>query len=97
MAISALADQAGVFEVMTNRIARWSRGSALRLYLCVFLVGTLITAVLSNDATALILTPVVYVMVLLYVLVDSAGVIILNMKTVSSLNFCKGFSCAKRL
>lgn len=63
MAISALADQAGVFEVMTNRIARWSKGSALKLYLAVFLIGTLITAVLSNDATALILTPVVYVMV----------------------------------
>ncbi len=63
MAISALADQAGVFEVMTNRIARWSKGSALKLYLAVFLIGTVITAVLSNDATALILTPVVYVMV----------------------------------
>ena len=31
MMISALADEAGVFEVMTNRIARWSKGSALRL------------------------------------------------------------------
>ena len=63
MMISALADQAGVFEVMTNRIARWSKGSALRLYLAVFLIGTLVTAILSNDATALILTPVVYVLV----------------------------------
>src|SRR2546428_182088 len=52
MMISALADQAGVFEVMTNRIARWSKGSALRLYLAVFLIGTLVTAILSNDATA---------------------------------------------
>ena len=63
MTISALADQAGVFEVLTNRIARWSKGSTLRLYLAVFLIGTLITAILSNDATALILTPVVYVLV----------------------------------
>jgi arsenical pump membrane protein len=63
MMISALADQAGVFEVMTNRIAHWSKGNTLRLYLAVFLIGTVITAVLSNDATALILTPVVYVLV----------------------------------
>ena len=63
MMISALADEAGVFEVMTNRIARWSKGSALRLYVAIFLIGTLITAILSNDATALILTPIVYVMV----------------------------------
>jgi arsenical pump membrane protein len=63
MTISALADQGGVFEVLTNRIARWSKGSTLRLYLAVFLIGTLITAILSNDATALILTPIVYVLV----------------------------------
>jgi arsenical pump membrane protein len=63
MMTSALADQAGVFEVMTHQIARWARGSALRLYLAVFLLGILITAFLSNDATALILTPVVYALV----------------------------------
>lgn len=59
MMTSALADHAGVFEVMTTRVAGWSKGSTLRLYLAVFLLGTLITAILSNDATALILTPIV--------------------------------------
>jgi len=63
MITSALADQAGVFEVMTHQIARWARGNALRLYLAVFLLGALITAFLSNDATALILTPIVYALV----------------------------------
>jgi len=63
MMTSALADQAGVFEVLTHQVARWARESALRLYLAVFLLGTLITAFLSNDATALILTPVVYALV----------------------------------
>jgi arsenical pump membrane protein len=63
MAISALADQAGVFEAMASSAGRWARGSAQRLYLAVFAVGTLITAFLSNDATALILTPVVYTLV----------------------------------
>ncbi len=63
MAISALADQAGIFEVLANRTGRWAGGSARRLLLGVFLVGTVITAFLSNDATALILTPAVYALV----------------------------------
>jgi arsenical pump membrane protein len=63
MTISALADHAGVFEAVTQLAARWAGGSAMRLYLGVFLVGVVITAFLSNDATALILTPVVYALV----------------------------------
>jgi arsenical pump membrane protein len=63
MTISALADQAGVFEAIASEVGRWAGGSAKRLYLAVFAVGTLITAFLSNDATALILTPVVYTLV----------------------------------
>lgn len=60
MVIAALAEQAGVFTALANGAARWAGGSAARLYLAVFGLGTLITAVLSNDATALILTPVVW-------------------------------------
>jgi arsenical pump membrane protein len=63
MAISALADQAGIFEALANRAGRWAGGSARRLLLGVFLIGALITAFLSNDATALILTPAVYALV----------------------------------
>ena len=63
MTISAVADDAGVFEAVTQLAARWAAGSALRLYFGVFLVGVVITAFLSNDATALILTPVVYALV----------------------------------
>jgi arsenical pump membrane protein len=63
MAISALADQAGVFDALAGLVARWSGGSAMRLYLAVFAAGVVITAFLSNDATALILTPVVYTLV----------------------------------
>lgn len=63
MSISALADQAGVFEVVSQLTARLAGGKAWRLYLGVFLVGVVITAFLSNDATALILTPVVYALV----------------------------------
>jgi len=41
----------------------WGDGISARLFLNVFLLGTLITMIFSNDATALILTPVVYVFV----------------------------------
>jgi arsenical pump membrane protein len=60
MTISALADRAGIFEMLAQGAGRWATGSARRLYLAVFAAGALITAFLSNDATALILTPVVY-------------------------------------
>jgi arsenical pump membrane protein len=63
MTLSAIAEQAGIFEILAAQIGRWAKGSARRLYLGVFLGGVLITAFLSNDATALILTPVVYAMV----------------------------------
>lgn len=63
MLISALADQAGIFEALAVTAGQWADGSARRLYLAVFLVGVAITAFLSNDATALILTPLVYALV----------------------------------
>jgi arsenical pump membrane protein len=63
MVISALADQAGVFDMLAFQAGQWARGNAMRLYLAVFAVGVLITAFLSNDATALILTPAVYALV----------------------------------
>jgi arsenical pump membrane protein len=63
MIVSAIAEEAGVFEMLASLAGRWARGSSLRLYLAVFAIGTLITAFLTNDATALILTPVVYALV----------------------------------
>ncbi|MBV9792044.1 MAG: arsenic transporter [Chloroflexi bacterium] len=63
MTIAAIADRAQFFDVISLAAARWARGSGVRLYLAIFAIGTLITAVLSNDATALILTPVVYTLV----------------------------------
>ena len=63
MTIAALADQAGVFDLLATLAARWAGGSAFRLYLGVFALGVITTMFLSNDATALILTPVVYALV----------------------------------
>ena len=63
MIISAIADRAGIFDILAAQTGRLARGSARWLLLGVFLLGMLITAFLSNDATALILTPVVFAMV----------------------------------
>ena len=43
MCISALAEEAGIFEALANAAARWGRGSAVRLYLAVFAVGATIS------------------------------------------------------
>ncbi|MBX5448497.1 SLC13 family permease [Thermogemmatispora sp.] len=63
MALSAFADQAGLFDWLAIVAARLARQRARLLLLNVFLIGSLISMVLSNDATALILTPVVYTLV----------------------------------
>jgi arsenical pump membrane protein len=60
MALSALVVAAGLFDWLAAQAARLSGGSARRLFFNVFILGSLISMVLSNDATALILTPIVY-------------------------------------
>jgi len=50
----------GLFEAIGTLIARGSRGSPRRLLAFVFATATAITAVLSLDATVLLLTPVVF-------------------------------------
>lgn len=60
MAIAGLADGAGFFDLAGAAAVALAGGSGRRLLLCIFGVGALVTAFLSNDATALILTPVVY-------------------------------------
>lgn len=63
MTIAAIADSAGFFDWTAAVAVKLADGKGHRLFLNVFLLGTLITTFLSNDATALILTPVVYTLV----------------------------------
>lgn len=63
MLVSAVAERAGFFEWSAFKAVRLAKGSALLLLLVIFGLGTAITAFFSNDATALILTPIVYVLV----------------------------------
>jgi arsenical pump membrane protein len=58
MGLSALAEAAGFFDWLAALAARLAGGSSRRLFLNVFLLGSLISMILSNDATALILTPI---------------------------------------
>ncbi len=59
MMLSELARQEGLFEWLAARATRMARGSAARLFTLIFLVGTVVTVFLSNDATAVVLTPAV--------------------------------------
>jgi len=59
MLLSELARQEGLFDWVAARTARLARGSPTRLFTLVFGVGTVVTAFLSNDATAVVLTPAV--------------------------------------
>ena len=60
MALSAVAEKAGFFDWAASWTARAGGGRVFSLYGFVFLVGTLVTATLSLDATAIVLTPIVY-------------------------------------
>jgi arsenical pump membrane protein len=60
MLLAEVARRQGVFDWLAGLAARRARGSASRLFALVFAVGTTVTVFLSNDATAVVLTPAVY-------------------------------------
>jgi len=57
--LSALLERSGFFDWSSIQAVRLARGDGRRLYRNVFVLGALITASLSLDTTAVILTPVV--------------------------------------
>jgi arsenical pump membrane protein len=59
MLLAELARREGVFDWVSSLAVRAARGSRLRLFALVYTVGVLVTIVLSNDATAVVLTPAV--------------------------------------
>jgi arsenical pump membrane protein len=59
MLISELAREQGVFDWISSVAVRGARGSCSRLFLLVYGVGTLVTIFMSNDATAVVLTPAI--------------------------------------
>jgi arsenical pump membrane protein len=63
MLLSELAREHGVFDWLSSVAVRSANGSYSRLFLLVYAVGTVVTVVMSNDATAVVLTPAILVAV----------------------------------
>lgn len=60
--VAELARDAGVFDVLAQRLARWGRGQVLALWASVVALAVVSTVFLSLDTTAVIVTPVVVVL-----------------------------------
>lgn len=59
MLLAELAREQGVFDWVSAVAVRGAKGSCSRLFLLVYAVGTVVTIFLSNDATAVVLTPAI--------------------------------------
>ncbi len=60
MLLSELARREGLFDWVAAIATSHAKGSPRRLFLLVYIVGVIVTVFLSNDATAVVLTPAVY-------------------------------------
>jgi arsenical pump membrane protein len=59
MLLAETARHEGVFDWVAGVALGHARGSSARLFLLLYLAGTVVTTLLSNDATAVVLTPAV--------------------------------------
>lgn len=57
--LAELARQEGLFDWLAGHAVKLARGSATRLFGLIYGVGIVVTVLLSNDATAVVLTPAV--------------------------------------
>lgn len=60
MLLSEMARREGVFDWLAGVAVNTAKGSCVRLFTLVYAVGIVVTVFLSNDATAVVLTPAVY-------------------------------------
>ncbi|OLP57939.1 arsenic transporter [Xaviernesmea oryzae] len=60
MLLSETARAEGLFDWLAATAVNHAKGSTFRLFVLVYLTGTLVTVFLSNDATAVVLTPAVF-------------------------------------
>jgi arsenical pump membrane protein len=59
MLLSEIAREQGVFDWLSSVALKGANGSCVRLFTLVYAVGTLVTIFMSNDATAVVLTPAI--------------------------------------
>jgi arsenical pump membrane protein len=60
MLLSETARREGLFDWVATLAVNAAKGSARRLFALIYAAGTLVTVFLSNDATAVVLTPAVF-------------------------------------
>lgn len=60
MLMSEVARKEGLFDWLAGIAVRAAKGSPTRLFTLIYVVGTVVTVFLSNDACAVVLTPAVY-------------------------------------
>jgi arsenical pump membrane protein len=60
MLLAELARREGLFDWLAALAVEHAKGSAQRLFTLIYSVGIIVTVLLSNDATAVVLTPPVY-------------------------------------
>ncbi|MGD0435392.1 MAG: arsenic transporter [Bryobacteraceae bacterium] len=59
MLLSELASANGVFHWLSSAAVRSANGSRARLFTLIYGIGTVVTILMSNDATAVVLTPAI--------------------------------------
>jgi len=63
MLLAELTREQGVFDWISAVAVRSAKGSSSRLFFLVYAVGTIVTILMSNDATAVVLTPAILTVV----------------------------------
>ena len=63
MLLSELAREHGVFDWLSSMALNTAGGSSARLFTLIYLIGTVVTVFMSNDATAIVLTPAILAVV----------------------------------